>query len=78
MSTINAGWRTYLRLDGKGQDYSPKRWGALTRFLANKQLQIDNNWAENRVGPSRLVEKNCLFVGSLRAGQRAAAVMSLI
>ena len=38
----------------------------------------DNNWAENQIRPIAIGRKNWLFAGSLRAGQRAAAVMSLI
>ena len=59
-------------------DYSLKRWGALTRFLDDGQLPINNNWAENQIRPIAIGRKNWLFAGSLRAGQRAAAVMSLI
>ena len=59
-------------------DYSLKRWGAFTRFLDDGQLPIDNNWAENQIRPIAIGRKNWLFAGSLRAGQRAAAVMSLI
>ena len=59
-------------------DYSLRRWGALTRFVDDGQLPIDNNWAENQIRPIAIGRKNWLFAGSLRAGQRAAAVMSLI
>ena len=62
----------------KAIDYSLKRWSALTRFLDDGQLPIDNNWAENQIRPIAIGRKNWLFAGSLRAGQRAAAVMSLI
>jgi transposase len=69
-------------LDGsataKALDYSLKRWGALTRFLDDAQLPIDNNWAENQIRPVAIGRGNWLFAGSLRAGQRAAAIMSLI
>ncbi|MBY0237173.1 MAG: transposase domain-containing protein, partial [Burkholderiaceae bacterium] len=41
-------------------------------------LPIDNNWIENRIRPVALGRSNWLFAGSLRAGKRAAAVMSLI
>jgi transposase len=41
-------------------------------------LPIDNNWLENRIRPIALGRSNWLFAGSLRAGKRAAAVMSLI
>jgi transposase len=41
-------------------------------------VPIDNNWVENQIRPIALGKKNWLFAGSLRAGQRAAAVMSLL
>ena len=59
-------------------DYSLKRWVALTRYLDDGQLPIDNNGIENQMRPVALGRKNWLFAGSLRAGQRAAAIMSLI
>ena len=62
----------------KALDYSLKRWGALTQFLDNGRLPIDNNWIENQIRPIAIGRNNWLFAGSLRAGQRAAAVMSLI
>jgi len=62
----------------KAIDYSLRRWQALTVFVDNAQLPIDNNWVENQIRPIALGRKNWLFAGSLRAGQRAAAVMSLI
>lgn len=78
-------WLTGHRLqvpDGaataKALDYSLKRWVALTRYLDDGQLPIDNNWIENQIRPVAIGRNNWLFAGSLRAGQRAAAVMSLI
>lgn len=61
----------------KALDYSLRRWEALTRFVAAGQLPIDNNWIENQIRPIAIGRNNWLFAGSLRAGQRAAAVMSL-
>jgi len=37
-----------------------------------------NNWIENQIRPIAIGRKNWLFAGSLRAGKRAAAIMSLI
>ncbi len=37
-----------------------------------------NNWVENRIRPIAIGRQNWLFAGSLRAGKRAAAVMSLV
>jgi transposase len=62
----------------KALDYSLRRWVALTRFVGDGQLPVDNNWIENQIRPIAIGRNNWLFAGSLRAGQRAAAVMSLI
>lgn len=62
----------------KALDYSLKRWEALTRYLDDGSVPIDNNWVENQIRPWALGRSNWLFAGSLRSGQRAAAVMTLI
>ena len=59
-------------------DYSLKRWAALSRYLDDGAVPIDNNWAESQIRPWALGRKNSLFAGSLRSGKRAAAIMSLI
>jgi transposase len=59
-------------------DYTLKRWIALTRYLDDGDLPISNNWVENHIRPIALGRSNWLFAGSLRAGKRAAAVMSLV
>jgi transposase len=59
-------------------NYSLGRWGPLTRYLDDGHLPIDNNWVENQIRPIAIGRNNWLFAGSLRAGQRAAAIMSLI
>jgi transposase len=78
-------WMLAQRLrvpDGSGTakalDYSLKRWVALTRYLDDGQVPVDNNYIENQIRPVALGRRNWLFAGSLRAGRRAAAVMSLI
>jgi transposase len=58
--------------------YCLGRWAALTRYLDDGNLPIDNNHVENRIRPIALGRSNWLFCGSLRAGQRAATIMSLI
>jgi len=62
----------------KALDYSLRRWQALTRFVDDGQLPVDNNWIENQIRPIAIGRNNWLFAGSLRAGQRAAAIMSLV
>lgn len=62
----------------KAIDYSLKRWAELTRFVDDGDVPISNNWVENQIRPIALGRSNWLFAGSLRAGKRAAAVMSLL
>ena len=58
--------------------YALKNRDALTAFLGGPALPLDNNRSESALRWVALGRKNSLFAGSLRAGQRAAAVMSLI
>ena len=62
----------------KALDYSLKRWQALTRYVEDGAVPIDNNQVENQIRPWALGRSNWLFAGSLRSGKRAAAIMSLI
>jgi hypothetical protein len=62
----------------KALDYSLKRWDALARYLDDRRVAIDSNHIENRNRPVAQGRKAWLFAGSLRAGERAAAVMTLI
>jgi transposase len=62
----------------KAIDYSLKRWAALTRYAETGDLPIDNNPIENSIRPIALGKKNWLFVGSERAGQRAAIIQTLL
>lgn len=58
--------------------YGRKRWVALTRFLDDGRLEIDNNIAERAMRCVALSRKNWLFAGSKASGDRAAAVYSVI
>ena len=62
----------------KALDYSLIRWAALSRYLNDGTVPIDNNHIEQQIRPWDLGRKNWLFAGSLRSRQRAAALMSLI
>jgi transposase len=78
-------WLTALRQKvppgsarAKAIDYSLGRWHALVRYIDDGELPADNNWVENRIRPIAIGRNNWLFAGSLRAGKRAAAIMSLV
>ncbi len=69
---------THGTATAKALDYSLNRWVALTRYLDDPHLPIDNNHDEQQIRPWATGRKNWLFAGTLAAGQRAAAIMSLI
>lgn len=58
--------------------YSLSRWRALTRYIDDGRLEIDNNGAERALRVVALGRKNYLFAGSDTGGERAAAIYSLI
>ena len=62
----------------KAIDYSLRRWSALSRYATDGRFPIDNNPVENVIRPIALGRKNWLFTGSERAGQRAAAIQTLL
>lgn len=62
----------------KAIDYSLNRWEALTTYLADGNVQIDNNHLENLIRPWAMGRRAWLFAGSELAGQRAAVIMSLV
>ena len=62
---------------GKAINYTLNRWEALTRYLEDGRLQIDNNMAENSIRPIALGRKNWMQLGSEDGGRRAAILMSL-
>lgn len=58
--------------------YALTRWSALTHYLRDGRVEIDNNAAERALRGVALGRKNYLFVGSAAGGDRAAAMYSLI
>ncbi len=51
---------------------------ALSRYIEDGRLKIDNNAAENAIRPLALGRKNWLFAGSERGGRAAALYLGLI
>jgi transposase len=58
--------------------YALSRWEALTRFVDDGHIEMDNNAAERSLRGVALGRKNYLFAGSDAGGERAAAIYSLI
>lgn len=58
--------------------YSLSWWTALTRYVDDGRLEIDNNAAERALRGVSLGRKNYLFMGSDAGGERAAAFYTLV
>jgi transposase len=58
--------------------YLRNNWEALTRFLSDGRLPIDNNDAERDLRRIAVGRKNWLFVGSREGGDRAAVILTVI
>jgi transposase len=58
--------------------YALSHWRALTRYVDDGQLEIDNNAAERALRAVAIGRKNYLFMGADSGGHRAASLYSLI
>ena len=58
--------------------YLGRQWVALTRFLTDPSLPLDNNVAERAVRVAALGRKNFLFVGHDEAGENLADLYTVI
>jgi len=61
---------------GIAMHYAIQRWKALSAYLYDGILEIDNNLVENAIRPVAIGRKNYLFAGSHAAAQRAAMIYS--
>ncbi|QDF01522.1 transposase [Myxococcus xanthus] len=63
---------------GQAISYAVKQWEALTRFVENERLPLDNNRAESALRKAALGRKNFLFVGHEAAGENLAGLYALV
>ena len=63
---------------GAALRYLGRQWVALTRFLADPSLPLDNNVAERALRVAALGRKNFLFVGHDEAGENLADLYTLV
>lgn len=63
---------------GKAMQYAYTRWDALSAYLYDGCLKIDNNPVENAIRPVAIGRKNYLFAGTHEAAQRAAMIYSFL
>jgi len=58
--------------------YALSRWRALTRYIDDGLIEIDNSSAERSLRAVALGHRNYLFAGADSGGVRAAAIYSLV
>lgn len=58
--------------------YALSRWRALTRYVDDGLIEIDNSSAERALRAVALGRRNYLFAGADSGGERAAAIYSLV
>jgi transposase len=63
---------------GEAIRYAINQWDALTLFLTDAHLPVDNNASERALRVAALGRKNFLFVGNDEAGENLAGLYSLI
>ncbi|RYY96951.1 MAG: IS66 family transposase, partial [Chitinophagaceae bacterium] len=63
---------------GQALSYARKQWDALTRFVSDARLPLDNNRSEAALRKAALGRKNFLFVGHEAAGENLAGLYALV
>ena len=62
----------------KASKYFINHWEALTRFISDGRLGLDNNIVESQIRDLALGRKNYLFAGSHKAAERTAALYGIL
>ncbi len=63
---------------GQAISYALKQWDALSRFVSDERLPLDNNRSEGALRKAALGRKNFLFVGHEAAGENLAGLYALV
>ena len=63
---------------GKAVAYTRNQWPRLVRCLEYDEVELSNNLAENSMRGVALGRKNWLHVGSVKAGPKVAAILSVV
>jgi len=63
---------------GKAVAYTLNMWTKLARCLEYEEVELSNNLAENSMRPVAVGRKNWLHVGSVKAGPKVAAILSVV
>ena len=58
--------------------YALECWPAVSIYLRDGRVEIDNNLVENAIRPTALGKKNWLFIGEAEAGERSAILYTIV
>ena len=63
---------------GQAVDYTLGQWIRLKQFLKHPEIELSNNLAENSMRPIAVGRKNWIHIGSVEAGPKVAAILSVV
>lgn len=63
---------------GKALHYAQEQWPHLEACFEHGQIDFDNNSVENAIRPTKLGNKNWMFVGGADTGWRSAVIYTLV
>ena len=62
----------------KAMQYYINHWTALTRFLTDPAVELDNNWSERALRKVNLIRNNSLYAGGIDGARRLCTLLTLI
>jgi transposase len=62
----------------KAMQYYVNHWAALTRFLHDPAVELDNNWSERELRKVNLIRNNSLYAGGVDGAVRLCTLLTLI
>jgi len=62
----------------KAMKYYVNHWDALTRFLEDPDVPLDNNWSERALRSVNLIRNNSLFAGGEEGAVRLCTLLTLV
>jgi len=62
----------------KAMQYYINHWSALTRFLEDPDVKLENNWSERALRKVALLRNNSMYAGGVEGAVRVATLLTLI
>ncbi len=62
----------------KAMQYYINHWDALTRFLGDAAVELDNNWSERALRKVNLIRNNSLYAGGNDGARRLCTLLTLV